>query len=161
LINTGHGAFPIPEEYSANQKLQHEIETLGFPLSRHPLDLYRSQLERIQYISASDMAQHIGRTVTMIGWLVTEKMAQTKDGDPMEFITLEDTTALYDATLFPAVYRRVCQLLATEHAYVLRGRIEEQFGVATLTIENLRTLNAFSLPPPKRAQRSDGRHGKC
>jgi DNA-directed DNA polymerase III PolC len=161
LINTGHGAFPIPEEYSANQKLQHEIETLGFPLSRHPLDLYRSQLERIQYISASDMARHVGRTVTMIGWLVTEKMAQTKDGDPMEFITLEDTTALYDATLFPAVYRRVCQLLATEHAYVLHGRIEEQFGVATLTIENLRTLKAFSFPPPKRAQPFDGRHGKC
>ncbi|HEY3197082.1 MAG TPA: hypothetical protein VGJ57_03620, partial [Nitrospirales bacterium] len=147
----GHGAFPIPEEYSADQKLQHEIETLGFPLSCHPLDLYRAQLERIPYISARDMAQHVGRTVTMIGCLVTEKMAQTKDGDPMEFITLEDTTALYDATLFPAVYRRVCQLLATGHAYVVRGRIEEQFGVATLTVENLRALNGMSLPPTKKS----------
>ena len=87
------------------------------------------------------MERYVGRFVTMIGWLVTEKMTQTKDGDPMEFITLEDTTALYDATLFPEVYRRVCQVLSSDQAYVLRGRIEEEFGVATLTVEDLECLS--------------------
>ena len=38
--------------------------------------------------------------ITMIGWLITEKFAETKDGLPMEFATFEDETALYDATLF-------------------------------------------------------------
>src|SRR4029453_3727792 len=76
--------------------------------------------------------------------LITEKMAQTRHGDPMEFITLEDTTALYDATLFPAVYRRTCQLLTPEEPYLLRGRVEEEFGVATLTVDDLRRLTDSS-----------------
>ncbi len=65
----------------------------------------------------------------------------------MEFITLEDTTALYDATLFPAVYRRVCQLLTPDQPYLLRGRVEEEFGVATLTVDDLRRLNDSSAAP--------------
>jgi error-prone DNA polymerase len=149
LVEVGHGALPIPEEYSSHQRLQHEIESLGFPLSLHPLELYRSVLQKIQYVPAIEMHNHVGLVVTMIGWLVTEKMAQTRDGDPMEFITLEDTTALYDATLFPTVYRRVCQLLTPNHPYVLSGRVEKEFGVATLTVEHLRRLSdssAFPLP---------------
>jgi error-prone DNA polymerase len=143
----GQGALPIPEEYSASQILRHEIELLGFPLSLHPLQLYRSVLEKIQYVPAIDMGTHVGRAVTMIGLLITEKMAQTRDGNPMEFITLEDTTALYDATLFPAVYRRVCQLLTPNQPYLLRGRVEEAFGAATLTVDDLRRLNDRSPAP--------------
>ena len=141
LTTEGYGAFPIPDEYSEAQKLRHEIETLGFSWSRHPLEVLSSCCAGLQYVHASEMQRYAGRSVTMIGWLVTEKMAQTKAGDPMEFITLEDTTALYDATLFPDVYRRVCQLLAPDQAYVLRGRIEEEFGVATLTVEDLEYLS--------------------
>ena len=59
----------------------------------------------------------------------------------MEFITLEDMTALYDATLFPDVYRRVCQLLYPDQGFVLRGRIEQEFGVPTLTVEDLECLS--------------------
>ena len=138
---SGHGVLPIPEEYSVTKKLRHEIEILGFPLSCHPLELLRSQLVGLRYIHASEMERYAGRSVTMIGWLVTEKMTQTKNGEPMEFITLEDMTALYDATLFPDVYRRVCQLLYPDQGFVLRGRIEQEFGVPTLTVEDLECLS--------------------
>jgi error-prone DNA polymerase len=58
----------------------------------------------------------------------------------MEFITLEDITALYDATLFPDVYRRCCQLLSPNRPYVVRGLVEESFGVVTLTVHDLQLL---------------------
>jgi error-prone DNA polymerase len=65
------------------------------------------------------LAQHIGEQVTVTGWLVTEEIVSTKKGEPMEFITLEDQTSLYDATLFPRTYRRYCHLLATNQAYIV------------------------------------------
>ena len=40
----------------------------------------------------------------------------------MEFMTLEDQTSLYGATVFPDLYRRSCHLLATNQAYILTGR---------------------------------------
>ncbi|TLY36300.1 MAG: DNA polymerase III subunit alpha [Nitrospirae bacterium] len=134
---SGARALPIPPEYPQDRRLQHEIETLGFPLSRHPLDLYHARLKNVEYIPAADMAAYAGRQVTMIGWLVTEKMTHTKAGDPMEFVTLEDLTTLYEATFFPEAYRRFCHLLSEDRPYVLKGLIEEEFGTYSLVVHDL------------------------
>jgi error-prone DNA polymerase len=63
----------------------------------------------------------------------------------MEFVTFEDQTALYDATLFPDAYRRYCHLLAPNHAYVVTGRVEEQFSTYTLTVKEVRLLTSHDL----------------
>jgi error-prone DNA polymerase len=81
----------------------------------------------------------------MVGWLVTEKLVQTKHGELMEFVTFEDATALYDATLFPATYRRFCHLLIENKAYLLTGLIEEDFGAVAFTVEELRCLTPDDL----------------
>lgn len=156
LYADGSGAapLPIPEEYAPARKAAHEVETLGFPISRHPLDPYREQGERLGAIPGSAMARYAGRRVRMLGCLITEKFAETKDGLPMEFATFEDQTALYDATLFPKVYRRCCHLLFPNRPYVLFGVVEEQFGVATLTIEELQPLGRLREPPFLRNGRS-------
>ena len=135
-------SLPIPPEYTEDRRLQHEVETLGFPLSRHPLELYRCSLEGLDYIPARAMRRHVGKKVTMIGWLITEKTVRTKDGEAMEFVSFEDTTALYDATLFPRTYQHVGHLLATDRAYLMSGEVEEEFGAVTLTVEDLRVLQA-------------------
>ena len=135
-------ALPVPDDYASSIKLAHERDTLGLLASRHPLELYAGELQRLSHVPGSDMARYIGQPITMVGWLITEKFAETKRGLPMEFATFEDTTALYDATLFPDVYRRCCHLLSGDYPYVLRGLVEEQFGVATLTVQDLRILPA-------------------
>ncbi|WHZ26741.1 MAG: DNA polymerase III subunit alpha [Nitrospira sp.] len=132
--------LPIPNDYSAAQKRAHEIESFGFLASRHPLTLYRKQIERLRPVPASQMHCYVGRRIIMVGVLITEKTAETKHGQAMEFITLEDMTALYDATLFPEVYRRCCHLLSPNRPYVVRGSVEETFGVVTLTALDLQVL---------------------
>ena len=144
------GPLPLPDEYCASQKLAHEIESFGFLASRHPLTLYREQIERLQPVPASRMDRFIGRHITMVGWLITEKPVETKTGLAMEFITLEDTTALYDATLFPEVYRRCHQLLSSNRPYVVRGLVEAEFGVATLTVFDLQLLESAGIQKPHR-----------
>jgi error-prone DNA polymerase len=132
--------LPIPDEYTPSQKIAHEAEAFGFMVSCHPLRLYQAQVTALRPLPGSDMAAYIGRRVTMIGWLITEKFAETKDGLPMEFATFEDETALYDATIFPEVYRRCCHLLALDRPYVLQGVIEVSFGVVTLTVTDLQAV---------------------
>ncbi len=73
----------------------------------------------------------------MIGWLITEKSAQTKDGEPMEFATFEDLTGLYDATFFPETYRRFGHLLSGGKPYIIEGMVEEEFHTWTLTVHQL------------------------
>lgn len=133
-------ALPIPDEYDVARRLAHEQETLGFMWSRHPLDRYEEAIARLTPLPGAQLGESVGRRVTMVGILITEKFAETKTGRPMEFATFEDRTALYDATLFPDVYRRHCHHLRTNNAYVLHGLVEAQFGVATLSVTTLTPL---------------------
>jgi error-prone DNA polymerase len=48
----------------------------------------------------------------MVGWMVTDKTVHTRDGDPMKFVSFEDTTGLYEAVFFPKAYDRFCHMLS-------------------------------------------------
>lgn len=140
--------IPIPMEYSAEKKLHHELSLFGFPLHCHPLDLFKEALAGVSRTLAKDLAQYVGQEVTLIGWLLTEKIVSTKKGEPMEFMTLEDQTGMYDATLFPNIYRQYCHLLATNQAYVVIGLVEEHFSTVTVTVKTLRLLTTGGIPAP-------------
>lgn len=137
---TSSVAAPIPPEYSAGQRLRHEIESFGFPLSRHPLEL--CPLPAGRYVAAADMARHVGRRITMRGWFITDKIVQTKHGEPMDFVSFEDLTGLYEATFFPDAYRRFAYLLAANRGYLLRGVVEEDFGTVMLTVQQVELLDS-------------------
>ncbi len=126
--------------YDERTVLLHEVETLGFLLSRHPLSLYRERLRGLRVVSGSEMARHVGREVHMIGWWVTGKMVLTKNEEPMEFVSFEDTTAIYEATFFPRTYARFCHMLSRQRPYLLRGKVEEDFGAVQLVVNDVRLL---------------------
>jgi error-prone DNA polymerase len=127
--------IPEPEPYDEKILLSQELETLGMLLSCHPLKLHRKEIERIKPIRADRMSAWVGKYVTMIGWWVTGKTVQDKDGRPMEFVSFEDTTSIYDVTFFPNVYARFCKKLTRHRPYLLKGKVEEEFGVATLNVQ--------------------------
>lgn len=104
------------------------METLGMLLSCHPLTLHRREIARIKPVPARELHQWAGRYVIMIGWWVTGKTVQDKNGRPMEFVTFEDTSAIYDATFFPKAYEKFCQKLTRQRPYLLKGRIDVESG---------------------------------
>jgi DNA polymerase III alpha subunit len=142
---------PIPAAYSFQKSLAHELALFGFPLQCHPLDLFQEAYKDARCICAKDLARYIGKEVTLIGWLLTEKTVSTKKGEPMEFMTLEDQTGMYDATVFPQTYRQYCHLLATNQAYIITGLVEEQFSTVTVTVRTLRLLSTAEIQAPSEA----------
>jgi error-prone DNA polymerase len=127
--------LPHPVSYDEPAMLRQEVETLGLLVSRHPLTLYRQATARAGAIAAVDLPRFTGRHVTVAGWWVTGKTVQTRLGQPMEFVSFEDTSAIFDATFFPRVYARFCRMLARQRPYLLKGKVDEEFGVTTLTVE--------------------------
>lgn len=140
LFPPGPVEAPSAPAYDRETVLRHEIETLGFLLSAHPLDPYERALRARGVIPARELDRHAGRRVTVLGWYVMSKLVHTKDDEPMEFLSFEDTTALYDATIFPDAYRRFCHLLTSTRPFLLTGRVEEDYGVCTLTVEQVERL---------------------
>ena len=133
-------AAPRAPAYDRETVLRHEVETLGFLLSAHPLEPYERALRGRGVIAARDLDRHAGRRVRILGWHVNSKLVQTKDQEPMEFLAFEDTTAIYDATLFPDAYRRFCHLLTSTRPFLLTGLVEEDYGVCSLTVDKVERL---------------------
>ena len=129
--------------YPPNVMLKHESETLGFLLSVHPLDLYRDVLKGRNYVRARDLRRHVDKQVTTIGWLITGKTVATKDGHTMKFLSFEDTTGAYETVLFPKVYNRYCHLLNASRPYILKGKVEEDFGSINVNVSWLGFLDRY------------------
>jgi len=134
--------WPQVEDYDRSTKLSHERETLGFILSIHPLRVYGRKIATSgrKIVPANELSGYVGRRVTLAAWSITGKEVVTKKGDPMEFVSFEDETAIFETTFFPEVYQRFCQILDMNRAYLLTGRVQEQYGTVSLNVEDVRRL---------------------
>ncbi len=131
---------PVKEDLSPDERHRLELETFGFPITKHPLDPYRRIL-RSRVKKAKDIQKFVGKTIHLAGVYITRKVTQTRKHDPMEFLTLEDETAIYECVLFPEVFRKYGDLLNWESLFLVRGKVETSFGVYTITIEKLESLS--------------------
>lgn len=52
-------------------------------------------------VKGIDLPHFVGSTVTLVGWPITAKPVLTCLEEPMEFVSFEDETALYETVLFP------------------------------------------------------------
>ncbi len=145
---------PSSAPYSRKTMLKHEVETLGFFLSIHPLDRYPSVLKGIDYVKARDLPSWVGKKVTTIGWIITSKTVHTQKGDTMKFVSFEDTTAMYETVLFPKIYNRYCHMLSTMRPYILKGRVEEEFSAITLNVHWIGFLDRYRQKPSHRSGRT-------
>jgi DNA polymerase III alpha subunit len=91
-------------------------------------------------IKAEKLGEFVGRKVSLAGWLLTGKLVSTRKGEPMQFLTFEDETAIFETTFFPQVHRRFCHMLDRGRPYILSGLVEEDFGAITLTVDGVRTV---------------------
>ena len=138
-------AAPRVPQYSARTILEHELETLDFLISRHPLSLYEQPFET-QICQRRRPSQTCRKAMTTVGWWVTGKLIATKDDEPMEFISFEDTSAIYETVFFPQAYARFCHMLNRSRPYVLTGTIEEEYGVVTLTVDSVISVTGAMIP---------------
>ncbi len=133
-------AAPNLPEDDPTQRLRREFAVLGFLCDRHPMTLFEDRLQAVHTVKAADVPKHLGRRVRFAGWLITGKTVATKKGDPMQFVTFEDDTGLVETTFFPKAHRRFCRLLDYGRPFLLSGKVESNWGAATLTVDGVRAV---------------------
>jgi DNA polymerase-3 subunit alpha/error-prone DNA polymerase len=126
-----------PKGESARKRLESEMRYLGTTLAVHPLELWPRLLASRTRSLGKDLPTLVGRPVELIGWPITAKPVLTSEDEPMEFVSFEDETALYETTLFPEEYRLFRHLLFEERPLVVRGIVEDDRGAITVTILSL------------------------
>jgi len=131
---------PPLADIQQNQRVKNEIELYGFILSMHPMLYWRRRIKDSDVIRAMDLGNYVGRRVKVSGILITAKTVPTKDDELMQFISFEDETDIFETVFFPKVYNAHALELSPQHPYILYGKVEEEFGVISLNVEELRPV---------------------
>jgi DNA polymerase III alpha subunit len=87
----------------------------------------------------------------MIGWWVTNKVVYTRKEEPMAFISFEDKTALFETVFFPDAFQRFCSQWSPVRPYLLKGKVEEEWGSVTLNVDGMEPIRLDSGEPPSAA----------
>ena len=71
------------------------------------------------------------------GLASARRTVETKNGEPMLFLTLEDPTGLVECTFFPASYARCARMARRGGALLATGRAEDHLGAITVNADAL------------------------
>jgi len=142
-------------EYSLVEILALEDETMEMTPSAHPMTPFVAAARDRGAVPARRIHDFRGKIATLSGFLVTRRRAPTKNGDYMEFATFEDETDIFEVTLFPDAYRRFGRLLCSAGPFLIKGKVEDQYGALTVTAAYLDYLLGEPRAPLRRPLASD------
>jgi len=120
LINTQQC---VVEPWSDAVRLQGEKETLGLYLTGHPLEQHETELRRLTTGNIRELRPEKGRRQTIAGLLLAVRTLQTRKGDRMAFITIDDRTGRQEIAVFSDQYRENKELLVKDNLLVVDGEV--------------------------------------
>jgi DNA polymerase-3 subunit alpha len=118
--------LPEGPEVPALDVLRQEFEVLGFYLSAHPLDGYRSALDQLGVVASVDLPAWGGQRVRLAG-IVLGRQERTTPRSRFAFVQLTDPTGVFEVTVFSELLGRSRDLLEQKQPVLVEGevRIEE------------------------------------
>ena len=128
-----HTPLPDVGEFDRQELLAYEKEVVGFYISGHPLEEYKTFLERRITAKTSDFYRDEetgepkvtdGKEVVIGGILTDKKIKYTKNNKIMAFLTIEDLYGSIEVVIFPRDYERNQSRLEVDGKIFVQGRVQ-------------------------------------
>ncbi|MBY0332109.1 MAG: DNA polymerase III subunit alpha [Acetobacteraceae bacterium] len=135
--------LPHIPDWPQLEKLAFEAEAVGFHLSAHPLDTYRSVLRRLGVTASTGIADRVrggAARLRLAGTVTATKERTTRTGSRMCWVSLSDQAGSYEVTLFSEVLSRSRALLEEGTAVIVsaEARLDgEQLRLTASEVEGL------------------------
>ena len=135
----GSEQFIHVADWSEEQRLQGEKETLGLYLTGHPIERFVSELTMMTDASIADLKPTQDRTVILAGLVVAVRTMRTRRGHRMMFVTLDDRTGRLELAVFSELYARHRELLVKDNLLVVEGfvNVDEYTGGFKMSAEKI------------------------
>lgn len=154
--HTGEGdvyaAFRTVRAWSDKERLGGERDTLGLYVTGHPIDEYRAEVRKFAPHRIADLSadshggyrhhgngDHGGQTI--VGLIMATRTMNSRRGT-MGVMTLDDSSAQIEVTLFSETYTEYRHLLVKDTIVIAEGRVsvDDKTGKLAMRASRLRSL---------------------
>ncbi|MDD3412598.1 MAG: OB-fold nucleic acid binding domain-containing protein [Lachnospiraceae bacterium] len=138
--------IPDHHEISEKENMHNEYELLGYFVTKHPLDNFKSRIKQLDKIN--DLKEEVeGRSVHVGGIVSKYQQIKTKAGKDMAFLVLEDTTGRLEVVVFSNLFNKNRALLDQNALIEVKGKLEiEEKEVNEETIRVPKIIASFIYP---------------
>ena len=124
-------------EQSLVEAAYDELELLGFPVTMSWFDLLQTGFRG--EVLAKDLTAHVGKTVRMVGLLVTIKYVSTSRREVMNFGSfLDHSGEFFETVHFPPSLKS--WPFSGHGVYLILGKVVTEFGHPSVEVEKLAKL---------------------
>jgi DNA polymerase III subunit alpha len=147
----GSGAAAVPEKivlpntppWPAAERLMREHHAAGFYLSAHPLDEYKSVLDKMRIQNWADFSLAVKKGAIagrLAGTVISKQERRTKTGNKMGIIQFSDATGQFEGVLFSEMLAAYRDVLEAGRSFVIAATAEDRPEGISLRISTLHTL---------------------
>ncbi|MCN4143617.1 MAG: DNA polymerase III subunit alpha [Thiohalomonas sp.] len=110
-------------EWPEDERLRLEKETLGLYLSGHPIEQYLTELRNFTTHKLMELSPDKKQNIVITGLIIAMRTMNTKRGDKMAFVTIDDRSGRQEILLFADKYEMYQDILVKDTIIVLSGEL--------------------------------------
>lgn len=135
----GPGTYHRLPEWQDEQRLHSEKQSLGLYLTGHPINQYLPELKQFTSSRIAELKPNRNQTIVVAGLVVALRTMNTRRGDKMAFITIDDRSARIELAVFAEGYQRHRDLLLKDKLIVVEGEvsIDDYSGGYKMSAKNI------------------------
>jgi DNA polymerase-3 subunit alpha len=138
-------AAPVAD-YPPNDKLKLEKELLGFYLSDHPLKQLSGAVRLLSPISLGSLEEQADKAkVSLVAMVADLRQVNTRKGDRMAVLVLEDLTGSSEAVVFPKSYARLADHLMVDARLLIWASVDRRDERVQLIVDDCRSIDDLKL----------------
>jgi len=146
-----HSSLSLEEaEENKDETLAWEKELLGLYLTGHPLEKHKEMLKNSP-TQTNEINENSG-AITIFGFLSEIKEINTKKGDLMAFVKLQDLHGTIEIIAFPKTYKQFKELLQVDQVIAISGTTENRQGNMQIICNNAQIITQDLIAQSRQAK---------
>jgi len=130
-------------EWSDDERLSAEKDTLGLYLTGHPIDQYLEELRNFTTHRLMELNPDKKHNIVIAGLIIAMRTMMTKRGDKMAFVTIDDRSGRQEVALFADKYEAFKDILIKDQVIIISGElgIDHYSGNARVNVNTIYDLD--------------------
>jgi DNA polymerase-3 subunit alpha len=130
--------LPFVDVWTRGDMLRNERELIGFYVSGHPLDEYKSVVRAFSTGNLGDPeALEVGRDYRFCGIVTAFRKHIMKNGKPMGFAQIEDLKGTGEVTVFSSQFDKFQSYLQPDELVMITGKLEKRGTTPSIIVNDV------------------------